>query len=151
MRADGYKRMYFSRSRAFCWVALGLVVMGKLTPVAGCWQVFTVMVARCSSRDFLRDQNVNLTVASNISHYAGNVTSAPAKAAILMRNIGDKNNPVMAEYFRGFGQGHYSLVTKYAVYDTGSNGLNVQTLTDPSEWMSLLGTWGTERGVFTLE
>lgn len=120
-----------------------------------CWNTggsMTIGVGfRDGARAFLQDQNVNLTMISNISHYTGNVTSAPAKAAILIRNIGDKNNPVIAEFFRSFGQGHYSPVTKYAVYDTGSNGLNVQTLTDPSEWMSLSGTWGTERGVFALE
>lgn len=120
-----------------------------------CWNTggsMTIGVGfRDGARAFLRDQNVNLTVTSNISHYTGNVTSAPAKAAILIRNIGDKNNPVIAEYFRGFGQGHYSPVTHYAVYDTGSNGLNVRTLSDPNEWMSLSGTWGTERGVFALE
>lgn len=121
-----------------------------------CWNTggsMTIGVGfRDGARAFLRDQNLNLTVTSNISHYTGNVTSAPAKAAILIRNIGDKNNPVIAEYFRGFGQGHYSPVTHYAIYDTGSNGLNVRTLSDPNEWMlSLSGTWGTERGVFALE
>lgn len=34
----------------------------------------------------------------------------------------------------------------YASDDTGANGLNVQTLTDPVEWMSLSGTRRTERG-----
>jgi len=120
-----------------------------------CWNTGDSMTIGIGFRDgaknFLQNQNLNFTVTSNISHYAGNVTSAPAKAAILIRNIGNKNNPVIAEYFRGFGQGHYSPVTKYAVYDTGVNGLNVQTLSDPTEWMSLSGTWGTERGVFALE
>ena len=50
MRGDVYTLMLVSRSSAFCWVALGLVVTGNVTPVAGCLQVFWVMVARCSSR-----------------------------------------------------------------------------------------------------
>ncbi len=119
-----------------------------------CWNTGGSMTIGAAYRDgaiaFLRDQKVNRTVVSNISHYTGNVTSAPAKADILIRNIGQRDNPVVALYFRGVGQGHYSPVTSYAVYDTGANGLNVQTLSD-AQWMSLSGTWGTERGVFAIE
>ena len=121
-----------------------------------CWNTGGSMTIGAGFRDgataFLQHHaGASFTVTSNISHYTGNVTSAPAKAAILIRNIGDKNNPVIAEYFRGVTQGHFSAVTKYAVYDSGANGLNVMTISDPTEWMSLSGTWGTERGVFALE
>lgn len=120
-----------------------------------CWNSggsMTVGVAfRDGARGFLRDQGVGLRMVSNISHYAGNVTSAPAKADILIRNIGRNNNPVIAEYFFGVTQGHFSPVTEYAVYDSGANGLNIRTMSHPDEWRSLSGTWGTERGVFALE
>lgn len=106
---------------------------------------------RDGAKAFLQAEGKTWTVVSNISHYLGNSSSAAAKANILRLNIGIRNNPVIAEYFRSFGQGHFSPVTKYAIYDGGINGLNIMTLTDPNEWHSLSGIWGTERGVFTLE
>lgn len=120
-----------------------------------CWNTGGSMTIGAGYRDgakaFLLAEGKSHTVKSNISHYSGNVTSAPAKAQILIRNIGNNNNPVVAEYFRGVTDGHFSPVTQYAVYDSGSNGLNVMTMTDGFEWYSLSGTWGTERGVFAIE
>jgi hypothetical protein len=109
---------------------------------------------------FLRDEGSTLRMSSNISHYAGNVWSAPAKADLLIRNIGSGNRPVIATYFTGFLRGHYSPVVDYAVYGDGSKGLNIRTVGDLTgeyngipnyTWYSLSGTWGTERGVFALE
>jgi hypothetical protein len=104
---------------------------------------------------FLKDQGVGLRMFSNISHYAGNTWSAPAKADILIRNIGQRNRPVIAEYFFGFNKGHFASVVDYAVYGDGSKGLNIRTRdnleTGDTNWYSLSGTWGTERGVFALE
>jgi len=48
--ASEYTLMLFRRSSAFCWVGLGLVVVGHVSPVAGWVQVLRVMVARCSKR-----------------------------------------------------------------------------------------------------
>jgi hypothetical protein len=109
---------------------------------------------------FLADQGSTLKMVSNVSHYAGNTWAAPAKADILIRNVGLNNRPVIAEYFTGFLQGHFSPVVDYAVYDSGTKGLNIRTVGDlkgeyngapDSTWYSLSGTWGTERGVFALE
>lgn len=110
---------------------------------------------RDGAKNFLRDQGSSLRMVSNISHGSGNVTSAPSKASILIRNIGERNRPVIAEYFTGLGKGHYSPVVDYAVYDSGTNGLNIRTVGDLQysdyDWYSLSGTWGLERGVFALE
>lgn len=104
---------------------------------------------------FLYDQRSPLKMVSNVSHYAGNTWSAPAKADILIKHIGT-DRPVIAEYFRGFTNGHFSPVVDYAVYGNGSSGLNIRTVDDLQyekvyTWYSLSGTWGTERGVFALE
>lgn len=116
---------------------------------------------RDGANNFLRDQGSSRRIKSNISHGPGNVTSASSKASILIRNIGELNRPVIAEYFTGLLKGHFSPVVDYAVYDSGSNGLNIRTVGDlvgPNPggkpdytWYSLSGTWGTERGVFALE
>jgi hypothetical protein len=131
--------------------------------MGSCWNGGGVMTIGAGFRDggnsFLRDTGSPLKVVSNISHYAGNTWSAPAKADILIRHIGT-NRPVIAEYFTGFTQGHYSPVVDYAVYGDGSTGLNIRTVGDlvghrtgtpDYTWYSLSGTWGTERGVFALE
>jgi hypothetical protein len=119
--------------------------------------VFTTGAAfRDGGAAFLKDQGTGLRMVSNISHYAGNVWSAPAKADILIRNIGQRNRPVIAEYFFGFTKGHFAAVVDYAVYGDGSKGLNIRTrdnieYSGDYTWYSLSGTWGTERGVFALE
>lgn len=101
--------------------------------------------------NFLRDAGSSLRVKSNVSHYAGNVTSAPTKANILKDQVGAKNNPVVAEYFRGPGRGHFSPVTSYAIYNGVTKGVNIKTIDNTGRWYSLSGIWGTERGVFYLE
>ena len=107
------------------------------------------------TRRLLKDAGSSLKLSSNVSHYAGNVWSAPAKARILIDNVGKKNNPVIAEYFIGSkgsigSEGHFAPVSNYAVYDSGKNGLNIKTTAHNSKWYSLSGTWGTERGIFAL-
>lgn len=42
---------------------------------------------------------------------------------MLGHRRGHNNNLVIAEYLRGFGQGHYSPGTKYAAYDWDWSGL----------------------------
>jgi hypothetical protein len=110
---------------------------------------------RDGGRTFLTDQGSSLRMVSNISHYTGNTYSAIDKANILIRNVGNNNRPVIAEYFTGFLKGHFSPVVDYAVYDLGTKGLNIRTVGDlelgDTKWYSLSGTWGTERGVFALE
>ena len=134
--------------------------------MGSCWNGGGVQTTgygfRDGAKNFLKAQGSSLKVVSNVSHYAGNVTSAPAKAAILIKHIGETNTPVIAEYFTGFLEGHFSPVVDYAVYDSGKNGLNIRTVGDLKgeasfplkpdyTWYSLSGTWGTERGVFALE
>lgn len=124
-----------------CWIS-GFGAAGALTVGYG----FVL-----GATQFLQEQNSSLQLVGNVSQTLGNITSAPAKADILIRNVGNHNNPVIAEYFYGFAQGHFSPVTDYAVYDSGANGLNIKTLAHPNTWYSLSGSWGTERGVFALE
>jgi hypothetical protein len=110
---------------------------------------------RDGGKAFLKDQGSSLVMKSNISHYAGNTWSAVDKVGILVKNIGQNNRPVIAEYFFGFTKGHFAAVVDYAVYGDGSTGLNIRTrdnlLDGDTNWYSLSGTWGTERGVFALE
>ena len=103
------------------------------------------------ANEFLRDQGSPLRLKYNYSHYAGNVWSAPAKARILVQEIGKDNNPVVAEYFRGFGRGHFSPVTEYRITYGITTGVQVKTMDDRNKWHSLSGFWGTQRGVFYLD
>lgn len=106
--------------------------------------------ARGANR-FLKDQGSELRLRYNYSHYAGNVWSARTKARILKQEIGENNNPVVAEYFRGFFKGHFSPVTEYRITYGITTGVKVRTMDDRRKWRSLSGIWGTERGVFYLE
>ena len=101
--------------------------------------------------NFLKDAGSSLRVHSNVSHLAGNLIAAPAKADMLKSQIGTANNPVVAEYFRGPFQGHFSPVTEYNIYNGFTTIVNVKTKDDPNNFYSLSIGWGAERGVFYLQ
>jgi hypothetical protein len=110
---------------------------------------------------FLRDQGKQsdarapnrLRLAGTYSSIFGNLWDSYAKANILQAQIGQRNNPVIAEYWRaGFLQGHFSPVKEYRlVYWTGWVDVRVKTVDDDSGWFSLTDVWLPEVGVFHLE
>ena len=103
------------------------------------------------AREFLSKYAKSLVLKENHSEYHGNVAFAGTKAKMLKQEIGRDNNPVVAEYFRGFGQGHFSPVTIYQIYNGVTIGVNVKTMDDRDKFHSLSAVWGTQRGVFYLE
>jgi len=101
------------------------------------------------ARNFIGQHATSLRSKSNFSHYAGNVTSAPTKADILVQQIGT-NNMVVAEYFRGLFKGHYSPVAEYKIFYGATVGVSVKTMDNRNKYHSLSEADGTERGVFYL-
>lgn len=70
---------------------------------------------------------------------------------MLKQEVGRDNNPVVAEYFYGFGKGHFSPVKIYQIYNGITIGVNVKTMDNSDKFHSLSASWGTQRGVFYLE
>lgn len=64
-------------------------------------------------KGFLSKYATSLELKSNYSEYHRNVAFAGTTAKMLKQEIGKDNNPVIAEYFHGFGKGHFSPVTIY--------------------------------------
>ena len=103
------------------------------------------------AKGFLSRYATRLELKSNYSEHHGNVAFAGTKAKMLKQEIGKDNNPVVAEYFRGIGKGHFSPVTVYQIYNGATIGVNVKTMDDRGKFHSLSASWGTQRGVFYLE
>jgi hypothetical protein len=133
----GFKRPLIAEYMGTCWL-----VSGGLTTARG----FTL-----GARDFLRENAPSLKISVNYSHAANNTLTAPDKAKILVKQIGERNNAVVAEYFTGFAQGHYAGVEKYRITYGVTTGVDVTTRDHRNTWYSLSAIWGTERGVFYLE
>ena len=102
---------------------------------------------------FLAAQGSSLRVQSNISHYFGNASSKQSKANVLLREIGDDENPVVTEYWPGAITGHFSAVKAYHLFMNSRGGLlevSVRTVDDSGSWYTLSGTWMAEVGLFYL-
>lgn len=107
---------------------------------------------RDGANSFLRDADSDFELISNISHYLGNETSAADKARMIVEQVGRKSNPVIAEYFRGIPNGHYSSINEYNIFWQNTVSVTIKTFDDwgPNDrFWSLSGSWGTERGVFS--
>ena len=100
---------------------------------------------------FFANTKTDLTVQGTVTEYAGNVAAGNAYAEIMSNQIGVAENPVVVEYFRGVGKGHFAPVAKYWIRQRGVTYVDVQTTDHYGRWYSLTGGWGTQRGAFYLK
>ena len=107
------------------------------------------------ANDFLNNSGSNLKMIGVVS-LSGNASLAhkQEKARLLVSQIGQLENPVVAEYFRGsVSAGHFSAVRNYRNLWQGDVSVTVRTVDDYGSYdrlWALHGAWTLESGVFTL-
>ena len=89
----------------------------------------------------------------NVSNAPTNKDNAAAKARIIVQELGYKENPVVAEYFRAAKKGHFSAIRQYRNIWQTYVTVNVKTVDDTGEYdryYSLDSVWILQAGVFSL-
>jgi len=153
MASSYYNRPVIASYMGSCYFGNGTMTLGQRFVDGG--------------NDFLKDQGKQassrgagnrLRMGYNFSKGRFNVSSAPAKATILHRELGQYNRPVIAEYWLDkegtTKSGHFSPVTEYRVFKPKSSRVwmvRVKTMDTPSKWYTLTDAWQAEVGVYYVE
>ena len=105
------------------------------------------------ANDFLSDAKSDLKLIGTYSSSEGqgNTKNAPAKARLIVQELGYKENPMVVEYFRNLPtSGHFSAIKAYRNTWQVNVTVTVTTVDDPGHYYSLDTIWSLQTGVFAL-